>query len=648
MELLEIFDPKAPARAIGIDLGTTHSLIAYVKDDAPQIISDCNGVSLLPSVVHYTKEGGVSVGVVAKALAATAAKETIASVKRLMGRGADDPETKRPSPYEFAAPTVGAPNVVRMRVHQKLVTPVEVSAEILRALKRLAEDELHRVGGAVITVPAYFDDAQRQATKDAGRLAGLEVLRLLSEPTAAALAYGLEKKKNGTFAVFDLGGGTFDITILILEDGVFQVKATGGDSALGGDDMDRILGEMLAAKFGLKPEVVAKPEVIRVLLDLAREVKHRLTTEKETKVANVFVEPSAASGATVTRVEFEQAIAPLLAKLEQACKRAVRDADVKTSQLSGVIMVGGSTRVPAVHACAKAVFGQEPLCDLDPDRVVALGAALQANMLSGQTSDVLLLDVTPLSLGIEVGGGTVDRILPRNSSIPAKAHATYTTQKDNQTGFSLRVVQGERDLAKDCRSLAEFTLRGIPPLPAGLARLEVTFDVDADGILAVHTREILTGIEQTVEVVPSYGLDDDAIEQMLIDAMDNGEADIAARKLAELRMDAERIHLATFNAVQGTSDVQLLPDDERARIVAALAELENESKVGSAPGPLRLAIDRVDQATQAFAARRMNHAIATALAGKDLSAVEHKVEGALGIDEAHARGGVRTFDPKQA
>jgi len=640
--LLDIFDPKAPPRAIGIDLGTTHSLVAFVSDECPRVIVDCNGKSLVPSVVYYGERGEVVVGDPAVSRAADEPQVTIASAKRLMGKGADDPQTRQFGPYSFIAPAPGEANVVRFAVRERGITPVEVSAEILRALKRLAEDELRSVGGAVITVPAYFDDAQRQATKDAARLAGLDVLRLLNEPTAAALAYGLESKQNGTFAVYDLGGGTFDITVLVLDNGVFQVKSTGGDSALGGDDMDRVLAEELLHLAGCE-QSAQSPERIRVALDVARKVKHGLTDALEVEVENPFgVTPPTL---VIARSRFEQLIEPLLARSGVACRRALRDAELSAQDLDGVILVGGATRVPAVRAFVRHLFGKEGLSGINPDEVVALGAAIHANQLAGlaSSSEALLLDVIPLSLGIEVGGGVVDRILPRNTTIPAVARAVYTTQEDNQTGFEIHVVQGERELASDCRSLARFLLRGIPPMPAGLARLEITFRVDADGLLSVHAREERTGIEQAVHVKPSYGLDDASVEQMLMAAIDHGEEDLRARRLAEARTDARRMAASTEKSM--AQDPELLIDGERESIERALRELERAVH-GADIAALRGQIEHLDHATKAFAERRMNSAIAKALEGQAVERVEQRVEHAKGIEAAHEfkRAGVSALE----
>jgi molecular chaperone HscA len=642
MTLLDIFDPKAASRPIGVDLGTTNSLVACVRDGRPACIADCDGDPLLPSVVHYGEQGQVVVGKHAQSLAPAHPRETIVSVKRFMGRDARDPETRRLGPFAFVEPdSEEAAKIVRFRVRERAVSPVEVSAEILRVLHRRALDELRRVGGAVITVPAYFDDGQRQATKDAGRLAGLEVLRLLNEPTAAALAYGLDKKKNGTFAVYDLGGGTFDVTILVLDDGVFQVRATGGDSALGGDDMDRALAAVLLERVGAGSPEARSPALVRVALDAARAAKHALTDRDSAQV-----ELPSGDGRTVvlgvTRAELDELLRPIVERTGIACRRALKDAGLGASELDGVILVGGATRMPLVRAYVEALFGKPPLGDIDPDQVVALGAAVQANLLAGEgaSDEVLLLDVLPLSLGIETMGGVAEKILPRNTTIPAGARQTFTTYADNQTGFEIHVVQGEREMAADCRPLARFTLRGIPPMPAGLARLEVAFDVDADGLLHVSARETRTGLEQTIEVKPSYGLDDDQVEAMLLEALDLGEQDLAARRLAEQRVEAQRIAMATRQGLE--ADADLLEAGEREAIEAVLGAL-GRAVQGSSAAAVESGIAELDRLTHAWAGRRMDRAIAAAIAGRSVGEVARKVEQAKGL-EAHlgderARGG---------
>lgn len=628
--LLDIFDPKAPPKPIGIDLGTTHSVVATLRDDAPKALTNCDGSALLPSVVHYGGHGQIIVGSTAMTYAAREPESTIASAKRFMGRGAADAETRKLGAYRFKEPDGEEESrVVRFDVGDRAVTPVEVSAEILKSLRQSAVDQLTTVGGVVITVPAYFDDAQRQATKDAGKLAGLEVLRLLNEPTAAALAYGLETRRDGLFAVYDLGGGTFDVTVLLLEDGVFQVKSTGGDSALGGDDMDRAVAERLLLAMGFAPGEAPPRSVASIALAAARDAKHALTDRAEIVVSV----PKRGGGDVtlpITRQDFEQWIEPIVERTGRVTRRALRDAGVSASDIDGVILVGGATRTPYVRKFVETAFSQPPLRDIDPDLVVAYGAAIQADLLSRASDEVLLLDVLPLSLGLETMGGGVDKILPRNTTIPVGAKSSFTTFADNQTGFDLHVVQGERELAQDCRSLARFTLKGIPPMPAGMGRLEVHFNVDADGLLSVRALELNTGIAQSIEVEPSYGLTDEEVESMLIDALDHGEEDFYARELSDARVEGSRIVLATEKAL--ATDADLLPDADQATVEGAVAALKAAVETATRAAQIQNCIDALDQVTHAWAGRRMDRAIGAAIGGKQLAEVESTVEQAKGVD----------------
>ncbi|HXU83735.1 MAG TPA: Fe-S protein assembly chaperone HscA [Polyangia bacterium] len=611
---------KCRVRAVGIDLGTTNSLVAAVLGGQPVCLRAESG-AIVPSVVHYGADG-VVVGQEAQRLAPAHPEDTIASVKRFMGRGPADAEaTRKLTPYQFAPSPDG---VVRFAVAGRAVTPIEVSAEILRVLRARAEEELGgALEGAVITVPAYFDDGQRQATRDAGRLAGLEVLRLLNEPTAAALAYGLDKQAQGSFAVFDLGGGTFDISILKLEGGVFEVKATGGDSALGGDDFDRAIAGHLLAQMGAAADAGGDRFLTRRVLDAARAAKEALSDLESVNVSVGRADGTKWTG-PLTRAQIEALCKPVLGRCAGPVRRALKDAGAAAADLAGVILVGGATRMPLVRRFVAELFGREPLADIDPDEVVALGAAIQADLLAGGgREDVVLMDVVPLSLGLEMMGGVAEKLIHRNTTVPCGATQTFTTYADNQTGFDLHVVQGERELVADCRSLARFKLTGIPPMPAGMARLEVTFMVDADGILRVSAREETTGKEAAIQVKPSYGLTDEEVERMLLDSFAHGEADVKARLLTEQRVEADRILAATRAAMSASPE--LLTDEDRAAIATAERALE-AAKAGTDHLAIRAGVEALDAASKAFAQRRMDRALEEGLRGRAVAEVESKVE----------------------
>ncbi len=616
MALLQISEPGASPNphqrriAVGIDLGTTHSLVASVRNGVAECLPDGQGRAILPSVVRYLDAQRRQIGFDALENQVNDPGNTIASVKRLMGRGLVDVAHSQKLPYAL----VDEPGMVKVRTIAGDKSPVEVSGEILATLRFRAEDTFNDdIFGAVITVPAYFDDAQRQATKDAAQLAGLNVLRLINEPTAAAIAYGLDNASEGVYAVYDLGGGTFDISILRLSAGVFEVLAAGGDSALGGDDYDRALADWLLHESGL---AVDSMEDQARLLAHARQCKEALSTEE---IVTAEVELSTGSiDLSLNREQFEAATAALTQRTVQAIKKALRDAKLSKDEIKGVVMVGGSTRMPQVRRAVGAFFGQEPLINLNPDEVVALGAAIQANQLAGNNpgGDLLLLDVIPLSLGIETMGGLVERIVPRNQTIPTAMAQDFTTYKDGQTALALHVVQGERDLVADCRSLARFELRGIPPMAAGVARIRVTFTVDADGLLNVGAKEQVSGVEARIDVKPSYGLTDDQIAQMLKDSFSTAQQDMQARALVEARVDADRLLLATRSAL--AVDGALLDTAERAQIDAAMA-LSEASLASTDAAHIEAVSKALGQVTEAFAAARMNHSIAQALAGKNIA-----------------------------
>ncbi len=616
MALLQISEPGQSPNphqrriAVGIDLGTTHSLVASVRNGVAECLPDGEGRVILPSVVRYLDAQRRQIGFEALDNQVNDPGNTIASVKRLMGRGLRDVAQASKLPYAL----VDEPGMVKVRTIAGDKSPVEVSGEILATLRFRAEDTFNDdIFGAVITVPAYFDDAQRQATKDAAQLAGLNVLRLINEPTAAAIAYGLDNGSEGVYAVYDLGGGTFDISILRLSAGVFEVLAAGGDSALGGDDYDRALADWLLQESSL---AIDSMEDQARLLAHARQCKEALSSEE---IVTAEVELSSGNiDLALNREQFEAATAALTQRTLQAIKKALRDAKLTKEDIKGVVMVGGSTRMPQVRRSVGEFFGQEPLVNLNPDEVVALGAAIQANQLAGNNpdGDLLLLDVIPLSLGIETMGGLVERIVPRNQTIPTAMAQDFTTYKDGQTALALHVVQGERDLVADCRSLARFELRGIPPMAAGVARIRVTFTVDADGLLNVGAKEQVSGVEARIDVKPSYGLTDDQIAQMLKDSFSTAQQDMQARALVEARVDADRLLLATRSAL--AVDGSLLDSTERAEIDLAMRASE-ESLASTDAAHIEAVSKALAQATEAFAAARMNHSIAQALAGKNIA-----------------------------